>query len=228
MTPQWKKKWRRKSDKDKNMFFIVGTIAIVIAYGVGIFQFSYDDKLKVSKLLKRKENRMSKQKKPDARPVNTFGLKKKAKALQVQITDARKNKEKLTGSFVSIEDRNEVRGLRIALSSLANEAEVNILSMVDAGLVSTGGRQAPSARDLEAVTNNPYGRPLLKVRARSSYGALLNFFTSLERLKHKVVVIRYGIFVSERKIRGSKVGAAMLKANETQNLSLEVQFLLAL
>ena len=61
-----------------------------------------------------------------------------------------------------LEEKKLLR-LRLAISSLAEQSEMKVLSMYDAGLTKTSGKNnndAPVLGQLEIVTNNPYGRPL--------------------------------------------------------------------
>ncbi len=227
MSAQWQKKWRRKSEKEKNQIVMVVVMAVVAAYALLVFQFTYEDNKKTINGYNRQKDRLEKKKaKAPPKPPNTGSLAKQLKSLEGQIKTAQATKEKLGGSFVSLSEPQEMQKLRFALSNIANESGVNIMRMVDAGLVRTSDDDAPSASEIENVTNNPYGRPLIQVRAQASYGSLLQFFQSLTSLRYKVVVVRYGVFVRESK--NSISSDEMLQVSKAQAQPLEVSILLAL
>ena len=228
MSAQWQKKWRRKSEKEKNQIAVVVVMMIVAAYALLVFQFTYSENNDVLKMYNRQKDRLEKKRaKAPPKPPNVGGLARKLKSIDKQIEVALQSKEKLGGSFVSLNDAGEIRKLRFTISNLAKESGINIQRMVDAGLVRTANdSDAPSAKDIESVTDNPYGRPLLKVRAQASYSGLLDFFDNLSSLKYKVVVVRYGVFVRESKQNIS--ADKMLMASKNQIQPLEVNLLLAL
>lgn len=229
MSAQWQKKWRRKSEKEKNQVALIVVMAVVAAYAVGVFQFTYTKNNDVVKMYNRQQDRLAKRKaKAPPKPPDTAGLARNLKSLESQIETALETKGKLSGSFVPLSDTQEMQKLRFALSTMASESGVSIQRMVDAGLVRTSlnDSDAPSAKDMENVTKNPYGRPLLQVRAQASYAGLLQFFQSLSTLSYKVVVVRYGVFVKEHK---NIISAnEMLQVSKVQNQPLEVSILLAL
>ena len=228
MSAQWQKKWRRKSEKEKNQIVMVLVMVVVAAYALLVFQFTYEDNKKTINAYNRQKDRLEKRKaKAPPKPPDTGSLAKQLKSLKGQIKTAQVTKGKLSGSFVSLNEPQEMQKLRFALSNIANESGVRIMRMVDAGLVRTSNSDdAPSAHEMESVTNNPYGRPLIQVRAQASYSSLLQFFQSLPSLQYKVVVVRYGVFVRESK--NSISSAEMLQVSKAQAQPLEVSILLAL
>ena len=228
MSAQWQKKWRRKSEREKNQITIVVVMMVVAAYALGVFQFTYSKNNEVLKLYNRQKDRLEKKKaKAPPKPPNVGGLAKKLKSLESQIETGLSTREQLEGNFVSLSEAAEIRKLRFSISTLASDVGIEIHRMVDAGLVRTANdNDAPTAKDMESVTSNPYGRPLLKIRAQSSYSGLLEFFENLSSLKYKVVVVRYGVFVRESKQTIS--ADQMLKVSKAQRQPLEVSILLAL
>ena len=58
MSAQWQKKWRRKTEKEKNQIVMVVVIGIVAAYGFGIFQHTYTQNIDTIKMYKRQKNRL--------------------------------------------------------------------------------------------------------------------------------------------------------------------------
>lgn len=229
MSAQWQKKWRRKSEKEKNQIVVVAVMVVAATYAFGVFQFSYTKHNDVVKLFNRQKDRLTKKKaKAPPKPPNTGALAKKFKALEGQIKTAHETKGKLGGNFVPIEE-DELLKLRLAINSIAEQSDLTILSLYDAGLTRTRAADkddAPKVGQIENVVNNPYGRPLLQLRAQASYSSLIQFFQGLPSLSYKVVVLRYGIFVRESK--GNISSDEMLQVSKAQNQPLEVNILLAL
>ena len=227
MSAQWQKKWRRKSEKQKNQIVLVVVLMVVGAYALAVFQFSFAEHKKTINLYNRQMDRLTKKKeKAPAKVPDTASLAKQLKTIQGQINAAKTTREKLGGSFVSLEEPAEMRKLRFALTTMASEAGLDIKHIVDAGLVRTDNKSAPIAGEMENVTNNAYGRPLIRIRAESSYSGLMRFFQDLHSLSYKVVVVRYGVFVREQKQNISP--DMMLEVSKSQKQPLQVSLLLAL
>ena len=229
MSAAWKKKWRRKPEKEKNQIVMVVVVGIIAAYAAGIYQFTFEDHKKTINMYNRQQDRLKKKKAVSApKVINTGPLKNKLKSLDAQIIAATDTRKKLGGNFVPLEEKPLLR-LRLAINSLAEQSQMSSVRLQDAGLTSTRGKtasNAPVVGQLENVTNNPYGRPLINLRARGSYSGLLNFFQALPTLSYNVTILRYGVFVRESKKDISP--EQMLQVSARQSQPLEINILLAL
>ncbi|MBP6490194.1 MAG: hypothetical protein KA733_00500 [Thauera sp.] len=117
-------------------------------------------------------------------------------ALDEALRTARSRRDRVRARFVDVADLAGHQALRLGVSSLANDSDIEVAAIETVGVRREEQRLAPTVeRLLEMARANPYGRPLMRLRARASYRGLMDFLDGLAELPHVAAPVRIAIEV---------------------------------
>ncbi|MDQ5887748.1 MAG: hypothetical protein RL210_331 [Pseudomonadota bacterium] len=110
-------------------------------------------------------------------------LQQELRLVEQHLQQQQRHLQQLQARLAPLDRLADHQALRLALTELANGADIEVLRLETKGLPKEEQRQAPSVERLrELAQKNPYGRPLLRLEARASYRGLMQFLDGLADL----------------------------------------------
>jgi len=108
-------------------------------------------------------------------------------ALEAELAAQRTRLATLQGRFARLDHLADHQAQRLALTELANAADIEVIKLESKGVRREDQRLAPTPERLKAMAeHNVFRRPLLRLEARASYRGLMEFLDGLAGLPHVV------------------------------------------
>lgn len=192
LAEHWKA-WTAKKPGEKNLHVVVAGIVATAIYFVAIAPLAGKqiDKIRydMEKQKAREKSSVRLDKAPP--PPLAFGGKslkdaeKELETLRARLDETRAAVQSLNAAFVPLEDTLAMNALKTGLTSLAEAGDMEVLA-VEHIYARPDDKDRPPTPQLiaEAARSNPFQRPLLLLRARASYGGLMQFLFGLAELPY--------------------------------------------
>jgi hypothetical protein len=141
--------------------------------------------------------------------------------IKTTLDNLKKEEQRLLARFVALDDLEGLQVLKSALAQLAESGDMEILAIEH--IYARDGRDATPSREqlLAAGRENPYKRPLLRLKARAGYRGLMRFLAGLSEMPYIAAPVWSDIHTDKRPANAR---------NNADNLSerLEVEIHLAI
>ena len=186
MLSSLKQRFKRLPSKEKSQVIILTVCVLVSAYGF-VAASLWQQMFEAEKLANRKENRITtrigKIEEPkferDISEVNLQALKKKLTSSEEEITQ-------LTAKFINSNNAEKIQTLKLAISELADDVNVEILDFQTINAKRKAHEEELS--EYKDIRQQYYQRPHFVVQAQSNYYGLLYFIETLQQLDNIAIV----------------------------------------
>lgn len=189
---QWQARWQAMPAAERQRALLVAALFSVGGY------FAFHSLVTAPQLVKARGdlNRLAaRAKKSSAAPAPVLPQRSSGKLpaelrQDLQVLDTRLQQQQqhlaeLGRRFARLDQLADHQALRLALTELANSADIEVVRLETKGLPKEEQRQVPTPERLrELAQKNVYGRPLLRLEARASYRGLMQFLDGLAGLPH--------------------------------------------
>lgn len=187
------KAWTAKKPGEKNLHVVVAAIVVTAIYLVAIAPLAGKQIDKIRYDLEKQKAREKSSLKLGKAPAPPLALggkslkeaEKELETLRTQLEETRAAVQSLNAAFVPLEDTLAMNALKTGLTSLAEAGDMEVLA-VEHLYARPDDKDRPPTPQLiaEAARSNPFQRPLLLLRARASYGGLMQFLFGLADLPY--------------------------------------------
>lgn len=187
-------RWRSIPTAERRRYFLVS--GMLLAGLLALFHglVTAPALVKAQDDLTRVKGRAAKQGKQEAAPPvprlsgkSPGLLAREVKGLESQLAIQSTRLADLDPRFASLDKLEEQQQLRLALTALANSADLEMLKLEQKGIAREERDLSPTPERMRALAEaNPYKRPLLRFEARASYRGLMQFLDGLAALPFMV------------------------------------------
>lgn len=187
------KKYRQLSSGDKTKLLVVFGVLICGGYfGLWFPQLSeqadHQDSM-LSRRLNRMETRLKKVEEPSH---STNKLENQFNVLDENYKQLQNQMAFLSTRFTALDKPYLLKNMRLEVSQLAAKSGMDIDQIRSA--VSGDPQAAPPTAEIIALeAKNRFGRPLISLRAKSSYSGLMQFLQGLKNFSSNVSVVRLSL-----------------------------------
>ena len=186
--------WTKRKSGEKNLHVVIAGVVVAAVYFAAVHPLAGKeiDKIRYDmEKQKTREKASAKQQATPAAPPLAFGGKslkdaeKELEALRAQLAETRAAVLALKASFVPLDDTLAMNALKTGLTALAEAGDMEVLA-VEHIYKRPDDKDRPPTPQLifDAAQSNPFQRPLLLMRARASYGGLMQFLFGLADLPY--------------------------------------------
>ncbi|MBL4900698.1 MAG: hypothetical protein JKX76_13895 [Colwellia sp.] len=191
-----KQKFKRLPAKDRSQVIILITCVAISAYGF-FAALLWQDMFKAEKLANRKANRIETRigKIEEPKLDSKISDKNLAK-LQAELANSTETINKLTSRFIPFNDAERLQALKLNISELADDVNVNINNFEV-----LGAKLKAHEEELTEYSDNRskyYKRPYFSIEAESHFYPLLDFIQALDKLDNVAIVQKITIVRTEQ------------------------------
>lgn len=182
-------KWKALSPKEKLQYKIVLIFLIAGFYGLLFYPSTHANFFEAKKMLNRKKNRVELHSKSVNLGDNTLSpktIQKKIKKTELEIQKISTTFDELDTGFAPLESSVVQQQLLLEVTKLAERTGITLISVAKKGYTQ---KSQKSISPVDPVL----GRPLLLVKASSSYFSFLEFLDGLKYLSFYVSVMNLNI-----------------------------------
>ncbi|NRA56392.1 MAG: hypothetical protein HRU23_19810 [Gammaproteobacteria bacterium] len=186
MFAQFAQKYKRLPGKERSQIVVLVVCVVLSAYGFGAAML-WQNMFEAQKLANRKENRINTRIGKIEEPKFDGSVSQvKLNTLQQQLANSQLELNLLTKKFIALDDATSLQQLKLSISELADNVELEIKHFEVLGI-----EHKTSEEELEEFNDSRsqyYKRPYLSIKAESQFYSLLNFLQALKQLEHVAVV----------------------------------------
>lgn len=187
-------RWRSVTAAERRRYFLVGGMLLAGLFALFHGLVTAPALVKAQDDLTRVKGRAAKQGKQEAAPPvprlsgkSPGLLAREVKGLESQLAIQSTRLADLDPRFAPLDKLEEQQQLRLALTALANSADLEMLKLEQKGIAREERDLSPTPERMRALAEaNPYKRPLLRFEARASYRGLMQFLDGLAALPFMV------------------------------------------
>lgn len=195
MLSSLQQKYKRLPAKDKTQLIILIACVVISAYGF-FAAMLWQDMFEAEKLANRKANRIETRIGKIAEPKFDSQISEKNLAkLQTELTNSNEAIAKLTDQFIPINDADRLQQLKLDISELADDVDLQIKSFEVLGVALKAHEE--ELTEYSDTRSQYYKRPYFSIDATSRFYALLNFVQALNQLDNIAIVQKITITRAE-------------------------------
>ncbi|MCP4326266.1 MAG: hypothetical protein GY787_31410 [Alteromonadales bacterium] len=196
MIASLQQKYKRLPAKEKTQLIILIVCVVVSAYGF-FAAMLWADMFEAEKLANRKENRIETRIGKIVEPKFDSNITdKKLKEFQQQLVSSNEEIKKLTSKFIKVNDADKLQQLKLDISELADDVELEINNFQVLGVELKAHEE--ELTEYTDTRSQYYKRPYFAIEASSNFYSLLNFIQALNQLENLAIVQTINITRGEK------------------------------
>ena len=186
MLSQMKQRYKRLPAKDKTQLIILVACVTISLYGFGaaiLWQEMFEAEKLANRKANRIETRIGKIEEPKFdRHISEGNLNK----LQAELAASYQEIQSLTDKFIAINDAEKLQALKLSISELADDVELDIQDFKVLNIKLKPGQE--ELAEYQDIRRQYYQRPYFALQAQSNFYALLSFIQALGQLDNIAIV----------------------------------------